>query len=150
VQCPASDPVSFALLDGRAHAAFPEMPGWSARDWAARAVAEHRAWLTAGRDVPSAGDWIAARPRAVWGGQATVGLLLCAARAALLFDSFESGRPALPLTLADVIAELAARVPGADADATEARTAPSPAAVERLRRQVASLPAYAPKRRSAA
>lgn len=151
VQCPASDPVSFALLDGRAHAAFPELPGWSARDWAGRAVAEHGAWLAAGRKaIPSAGDWIAARPRAVLDGPATVGLLLCAARAALLLESFESGRPVLPLTLADVTAELAARTPGVGADAAEARTAPSPAVVERLRRQVESLPAYAPKRRFAA
>ena len=147
VQCPASDPVSFALLDGRAHAAFPDLPGWSARDWAGRAVAEHRAWLAAGRDaIPSAGGWIGARPAAVSDGPATVGMLLCAARAALLLESFESGRPALPLTLADVIEALAARAPGVGADAAEARTAPSPAVVERLRRQVESLPPYAPKR----
>jgi hypothetical protein len=148
VQCPASDPVSFALLDGRPHAAFPELPGWSARDWAGRAVAEHRAWLAAGRGaIPSAGDWIAKRPGVMWGGPATVGLLLCAARAALLLESFESGRPVLQLTLADVVAELEARTPGVGADVTEARTGPSPAVVERLRRQVESLPAYVPKAR---
>jgi endoglucanase len=148
VQCPASDPVSFALLDGRASAAFPDLPGWSARDWAGRAVAEHRAWLAAGRDaVPTAGGWIAARPPAVSDGPATVGLLLSAARAALLLESVESGRPTLPLTLADVIGALAERDPGVGADAAEATTAPSPAVVERLRRQVESLPAYFPKSR---
>ena len=42
-QCAATDPVSFALLDGRAIARFPLVPGWSAADWARRAVAEQRA-----------------------------------------------------------------------------------------------------------
>src|SRR5205085_9213161 len=50
VQCPLTDPVSFALLDGRETAAFPAAPGWSAHDWARRAVDEHRAWLESERD----------------------------------------------------------------------------------------------------
>ncbi|MEA2374630.1 MAG: hypothetical protein QOD53_1093, partial [Thermoleophilaceae bacterium] len=45
VQCELTDPVSVALLDGRSEAWFPDVAGWSARDWARRAVAEHGAWL---------------------------------------------------------------------------------------------------------
>src|SRR4051794_28510457 len=41
VQCAATDPVSFALADGRAQARFARASGWSAADWAGRAVAEH-------------------------------------------------------------------------------------------------------------
>ena len=75
LQCGASDPVSAGLLDGRAHAAFPEVPGWSARDWARRAVAEHRAWLFAGRNQqhPSPHRWMGLtagerlrQPRPLW------------------------------------------------------------------------------------
>lgn len=43
VQCAASDPVSFALVEGRDSARFPTLAGWSAEDWARRAVAEQRA-----------------------------------------------------------------------------------------------------------
>jgi hypothetical protein len=51
VQCALTDPVSFALLDGRETAWFPAVAGWSAGDWARRAVDEHRA---AGRsDFPA-------------------------------------------------------------------------------------------------
>jgi hypothetical protein len=40
VQCPQSDPVTFALLAGRDTALFPGLPGWSARDCARRAADE--------------------------------------------------------------------------------------------------------------
>ncbi|MDQ5821670.1 MAG: hypothetical protein M3540_09530 [Actinomycetota bacterium] len=43
VQCALTDPVSFALLEGRETAWFPDVAGWSAQDWARRAVDEHRA-----------------------------------------------------------------------------------------------------------
>ena len=39
---------------GRNEAQFPNVPGWSARDSAVRAVAEHRAWLDAPQ--PSGGE----------------------------------------------------------------------------------------------
>ena len=45
VQCAVTDPVSFALIAGDDHAFFPELAGWSASDWARRAVAEHAGWL---------------------------------------------------------------------------------------------------------
>ena len=45
LQCPVTDPVSFALLEGRDSAAFPELAGWSAAWIARRAVDEHSAWL---------------------------------------------------------------------------------------------------------
>lgn len=45
LQCPVTDPASFALLGGAEIARFSEARGWSARDWARRAVAEHRARL---------------------------------------------------------------------------------------------------------
>jgi hypothetical protein len=41
VQCELTDPVSFALVDGRRVARFPNVAGWSARAWAERAVREH-------------------------------------------------------------------------------------------------------------
>ena len=37
---PITDPVSFALMEGAATAAFPNATGWSARDTARRGVAE--------------------------------------------------------------------------------------------------------------
>ena len=51
VQCQATDPVSFALFDGRSTARFPDLPALSASDTARRAVAEHLGWLSGpGRD----------------------------------------------------------------------------------------------------
>jgi hypothetical protein len=55
VQTTLTDPVSVALLSGEDVARFPDVPGFSARDLARRALAEH----AAGAD-PSA----AARARA--------------------------------------------------------------------------------------
>jgi len=43
IQCAATDPVSFALADGKSVARFPNLAGWSAADMAARAVAAPRA-----------------------------------------------------------------------------------------------------------
>ena len=37
VQCRLTDPVTFALLDDVSDAEFPNVAGWSARDWARRA-----------------------------------------------------------------------------------------------------------------
>jgi hypothetical protein len=90
IQCPATDPVSFALLDGEATARFPDVAGWSIHDTARRAVAEHAARL---RSEP--GD---------------LGLLQTATRAALLHDSVRRGEPELVLTGAEALA----RLPGGD------------------------------------
>ena len=91
VQCPLSDPVSFALLEGRTEAWFPDVPGWSADDSARRAVAEHRAWL-------ASGDMDLER----------FGRLFTAAQAALFAESLASGAPRLPLTMAAAAAAIGA------------------------------------------
>jgi hypothetical protein len=83
VQCPVTDPVSWALVEGREVALFPDVAGWSARDWAARAVAEHRAWLQG----PPSGRQSLIPP-------------LKAARVAAFAESVEAGQPELLLTLA--------------------------------------------------
>jgi len=156
VQCRSSDPVSTALLDGRAQADFPELPGWSARDWARRAVAEHRAWLFAGENQgPGPHRWVGPRPASVSTAPATFDLLLSAARAALFLESVEQGSPALPLRLGDVAAALAARGPGLG-DAAEAFAALDagcgnqvrlpPELLAQFRGEVESLPVYASAR----
>ena len=93
IQCSVTDPVSFGLLAGERVASFPEVRGWSARDWGRRAVAEHRAWLARrpeGREPP---------------GKA-LAMLITAARAALFLESLDHGTPELPLTVAAVIERL--------------------------------------------
>lgn len=95
VHCPVSDPVTHALLAGQRTAAFPELRGWSARDVARRAVAEHGAWLCHPARPPRRFLWTDA-PLQV----AVLGRLLTAARAALFKSSLEQGQPALALTVA--------------------------------------------------
>jgi hypothetical protein len=85
VQCATTDPVTFALMAGRSSAAFPDVPGWSARDTARRAAAEHLGWLADGCPGPD-------RDRRLAG----------AARAALFLESVERGAPELLLTVAAV------------------------------------------------
>lgn len=137
VQCRATDPVSFALLEGERRARFPEVSGWSAGDWARRSVAEHRAWLDAVPDSLEAPPL--ARP-------------LGAARAALFSASVEEGAPRLPLTVAAAMRGLADRAPGARGVAeaavgeyrdwrTEGR-APDPAVARALLDVVRRLDAY--------
>ena len=121
IQCRLTDPVSFALLEGARTAYFPEVAGWSIRDIARRAVAEHTARLRSER-----GD---------------LGLLLTATRAALLHESVRRGEPELVLTGAEAIA----RLPGAAA--AEALHGPAPPPVlAALRAQVLALPPYASAR----
>ena len=62
VKTAATDPVSFALLAGSDDAMFPNVSGWSAQDTAARALAEHRAWLAS---APAATDADDERTRAL-------------------------------------------------------------------------------------
>lgn len=137
VQCPATDPVSFALFRGEQVARFPNVRGWSAGDTARRAVAEHRAWLTEPSD----------------GGGDALGMLLTAARAALFMESLDAGDPTLPLTATETARRLAARSPAGAGVGEEALdgyrgyaahgTAPLPATVAALRKLVLELPAYA-------
>jgi hypothetical protein len=115
LQCPLTDPVSFALVRGAGTASFPDVRGWSAQDAARRAVAEHAAWIgAAGRDQP-------------------VETLLVAARAALFSESLDEGRPELALTLDETARRLAER----------AGTGGLPEDVEAVRRLLAGLPAFA-------
>jgi len=120
VQCPASDPVSFALLDERSEAAFPRTAGWSIEQVARRAVAEHRARLAA-----RAPDLVT---------------VLGAARAALLRESVRSGTPSLAVTPVAVLEALDGRVDPAALDEVRSAPVPSPAAVAALADRVRELP----------
>jgi hypothetical protein len=149
-----TDPVSFALAEGRAVADFPNVRGWSAQDGARRAVAEHAAWLRAA-PAPVAGT----EPREFAGG--VLARLLTAARAALFLESVTGGgRPELPLTLTETARQLAARSEGAAAIAHDGleryrafaihRTPPPPETLAAVRGLVHGLPGYAGDRRSTA
>jgi hypothetical protein len=138
-QCAVSDPVSFALMAGRDVAHFPNASGWSARDSAERAVAEHRGWLEETADGPEQRGEALAR-------------LLAATRAAHFWTSIQEGEPALPLTLTDAGQLLAGDRPGARSIAEQAcgeyeshrleRGTPSAETVAAMREEVLRLPAY--------
>jgi hypothetical protein len=112
LKCRVSDPVSFALVEGKRVASFPRAAGFSAEHLARRAVTEHRGrlWASAGQS------------------RAT---LLRAARAAFFLQSLEDGDPELMLTAS----ETALRLGWREDDA-------SPTAMEALRTLVLDLPAY--------
>jgi len=145
VKCGPADPVSFALVEGRVAAAFPEVPGWSAKDTARRAAVEHLAWLRAGSAVVSG-------PADEAGGR-TLARLLSAARAALFLESIQDGDPELPLTVTETTRLLAARSATARTVVDDAlgnygefaalRTPPPAATLAAMRALVAELPAYA-------
>ncbi len=136
-QCPATDPVSFALLEGRRVARFPALRGWSARDSATRAVAEHAACL---------------RHEGTRVERDSLSKAFNAARAALFSESLEAGRPELPLTVAATARMLAGSLParrGALEEihaeyvrSREQRRAPEELAVRELQAIVRRLPAY--------
>jgi len=133
-QTPVTDPVSAALLDGGRSAVFPALPGWSARDCALRAVAEHRSWL-------------AAQAPRLYGNDRSLGLLLTAARAALFLESLDGERPSLALTAAATAGALGGQeaVDGL-ADLTECHGGKRPAdpqVLAALRTVVEALPPYA-------
>jgi predicted nucleotidyltransferase len=98
VQCPCTDPVSFALARGDSRARVPELPGWSILDTARRAVAEHRPILA--EDPAQSRDPVR-----------TLALLFSAARAGLLFETLTADEPELPLTVSATSRALAARSP---------------------------------------
>src|SRR5215211_3119715 len=99
IQCPVSDPVSFALGRSGRVARFANVGGWSAEDTARRAVAEHRARLDAVRSSSTcpdrAGDALA--------------FLFTAARAALFLETIREGEPLLPVTVTETARRLAVR-----------------------------------------
>ncbi len=146
LKCALSDPVSFAVADGRETAAFPNVAGWSAQDSARRAVAEHRAWLQAPA-TPMTG----LRPQDAPGG--VLAMLLTAARAALFHESVcTDAAPELPLTLEETARRLAQRSASGAAAVEEAlgryrefalrRTPPPQATVDALREVIERLPVY--------
>src|SRR5205814_3110784 len=105
IQCPPSDPVSFALVEGKRLALYPNVPGWSAHDCASRAVAEHYAWLAGGRRDGNVRGWVAAQTPAEPAPAVTLGRLFTAARAGLFLESL-SEKPELALTVPAVAARL--------------------------------------------
>jgi len=107
VHFPGSDPVSFALLEGASVARFPNHPGLSIADVAARAVAEHRAYLDVQLHEPG---WDVKK----------LGMVLSAARAALLAETAAAGEPVLTPSMAATARALGERLPEARALAEEA------------------------------
>jgi hypothetical protein len=90
VKSAATDPVSFALMEGSEVARFPRVAGWSAHDVARRALAEHGSWLC---------DATAEDLEARFGGSGpALAMLLSAARAGLFLESLGDGVPELALT----------------------------------------------------
>jgi predicted nucleotidyltransferase len=138
VHCKPTDPVSFALADDASSATFPDAPGFSVKDVARRALAEHASLL--------------ATPRSMQPG-AELGALITAARAALLWEGLAAGDPVLPLTAEATLGLLARWVPACDAVAGAALDAfrryvlhfeePSVEVREACRGVALSLPGYA-------
>ncbi len=147
VQCPLTDPVSFALLDGSTVARFPRLSGWSAPDQAHRAVAEHRSWLSApaGPDSRPPG-WIAAAPDSSETSARALGMLFTAARAALFMQSLEVEEPVLPATVGSTAAlldsEVAREASEVYASSRRGVGQIDRGLVQRFRELVVSLPAY--------
>jgi hypothetical protein len=138
LKSPVSDPVSFALVEGRDSAQFPNVRGWSAADTARRALVEQRAWLEAGTPPPSG-----LPPSHAAGG--ILAMLFSAARAALFHESIARGVPELPLTAAETARRLGERSSAAGeaferyrAFAIE-REPPPPATIDAFRRAVEEL-----------
>jgi hypothetical protein len=155
VQATFSDPVSFALLAGGETARFPDLSGWSARDWAGRAVAEHAAWLRRGPGKlgePSLREWLDGTGDGTPPLTRALAKLLTALRAGLFLQSLQQGSPTLAVTVGAAARELEAsnRGPSAAAEAAEAyrrareeHRQPSPDVVDALRELVLAMPAYA-------
>jgi hypothetical protein len=146
IQCPVTDPVSFALTRGEPVARFANARGWSARDTARRAVAEHDAWL---RGQP--GNWTIRTSIDGAGGE--LGMLFTAVRAVLFLESIAESEPQLPLTVAETARSIATRSPAEATLAEEAlgryrdfalrRVQPPAVLVAAMRRLVREMSAYA-------
>jgi hypothetical protein len=154
VQCPLTDPVSFALVKSDDRARFPRVAGWSVDDLARRSVAEHRAWLHGGGSPHrSVRLWLDQPPPPGGRSARSLAMLLSAARSALLLESVERGEPTLAVTASGVGQLLAERSSGTVAIAEEALDAyhgalrngapPAATVVERLDELVAGLPPFA-------
>jgi hypothetical protein len=154
IQCPPTDPVSFALANGESAALFPNVPGWSARDSAYRAVAEHAAWLAAGRTDGDVRGWVAAQTASAPPAAVSLGRLFTAARAGLFLESL-TGKAELALTVPAVAEMLVGRDPATAGTVDDAvagyaawrsghPAAPRPELVKAFAAIVAKLPAYDP------
>jgi hypothetical protein len=138
IQCEATDPVTFALCDGRLTAQFPNVQTWSADHSARREVAEHR-------------NWLMARPRVCSPAHA-VAVLLGASRAAYFLQTLREGRPILALTCDAAAQALATLAPDAHDAAFAAAESyieyrrgaaqPSQQLVTQLEAAVTKLPCY--------
>jgi hypothetical protein len=102
IHCPATDPVSFALLAGKRQAWFPELPGWAIGHAAARGRAEFCHWLKNEQAAPP--------------GERLAGLF-SAARSGLLWESLQDGSPELALTPHAVASHLGSQVADAALEA---------------------------------
>jgi hypothetical protein len=150
IECRLSDPVSFALADGASHASFTDLPGWSARGLARRALAEHRGWLSDPRSWPTGVPYWAGVSDWQIESLTELGALFCAARAAVFAESFDAGEPTLPLTagaVAERLEDLAPQGRRAAADALEELGSCRPTernsdrrVIERFRTVVRALP----------
>lgn len=134
----ASDPVTWALTRGDAVASFPNVAGWSAIDWATRAVAEHASWLSTWTDRRSE----TCTPRILE--RTMTGL-----RAGLFHQSVVAGRPLLPVSLRAVVdgpypdeVRTAMRVGLDEAARCGTTGSPSPDVINRLWALLEELPAF--------
>ena len=126
VKCRVSDPVLFALVEGKRVAAFPRVSGFSAEHLARRAVAEHGARLRAGANHSLETLWRAAR-------------------AALFLQSIEDGDPELPLTASETALRLGA-APDLALDALRKLVLDLPAYSVTLEELCVAIPGYVPER----
>jgi hypothetical protein len=139
VKSRSTDPVSFALLDGESVAQFPRVRGLSATDLAARAVAEHRAWLRTRRVPPR--PWSPPPPACH-----QLGMLLTAGRAALFSQTLRAGEPELvvdPFELGRRLGAAGEEAVHAHAASADSGDPPPTAAVAALEARVAALDDYA-------
>lgn len=152
VQCPLTDPVSFALAGGGDRASFPRVRGWSVDDLARRAVAEHRAWLRGESSHRSVRLWLDRPPPRGELSAHSLSTLLSAARAALLLEGVREGEPTLAITAAGIgqLLEERSNAGTVAAEALEAYeravrdgAAPPARVVDRLDALVAALPPLA-------
>jgi SAM-dependent methyltransferase len=137
VQCAATDPVSFALVNGESIARFPNMSGLSVQHTVQRAVREHGVWLTElDTSVPLTFE--------------ALGRMVTAARSAFAWESLHDSKPALTLTVDATLEALAERALaialGARESYEELRPKSgggSPRLAAELHEVLSALPAYA-------
>lgn len=133
IQSRISDPVSFAVLEGRNTADFPNVRGWSVADCARRAVEEHLLWLR-----------LEERPSL-----RTLGKLFSASRAGALAQSVAEDRPMLPIDAAGTALYLENQIRHMPETFDSYRLGiqtnkpVDPRLVERFRKEVLAMPAYA-------